>query len=635
MLIYLLPDGPHPRVYHTVNFTDPYNRVPLPNNWAAQLHCLHMDELDLPTATHALDKACWLTAIIDELVFDMVSQTVSCSFSNGPTLQWSLRRQPACVAALEDVLADLAQSRNEQDKERAATQPSPKATTPKQRHVSLPPPVLTKSAKHKKQRSLLSSLISSFNKLGSGTPPQDVPTTPSPSRSSFSPPSSPSRVCWKLAADFLPPSQKTPLAQTLSRPLSMVLQARARSRLVDAFRRFVLAEVKARITPGGYAHWAARCMLRRSENHMAWLVQESGGVFLDLTRPMPPSRMTSALSGKTLVSVGDASTEDGDDEVDRRSLTPSMSTETDGSSIHTPVDSPSHSPFAPPPPPKHTGSTAQRMPRSPSPAEFTAEDWATYQSLNAQCMRLRQLLVRMDAARADTEQDERNFQAVLEVKSRRRAWSNRVYMGGAPLSGIGLALPFRSSPLARCESVTPELLCTTLLEVSTGDHNIATLFPVSEEDEDEEDSVPFSLAPDAALRDLESGLLPPLTRPQMRARTHSMHPMRALDVDLPLCPDPPKLLVPPQPPPMTATRPMTPTPPLYQPLNKSLLETQTKCELFEHAERGGEDEHELGVGVGVRVGPEFTLAMDLPPPYARTVGAEHDGWIDSREEVSC
>ncbi|CCM04491.1 uncharacterized protein FIBRA_06671 [Fibroporia radiculosa] len=626
MLIYLLPAEPHPRLYHAVNFSDPYERVALPTGWAAQLHSIHADELDPPTAIHALDKSSWLTAVIEELVFDLVSLTVSCSFVNGPTIQWPMDTDDACMHMLADVLADLAQSKVESDRERLTV-------SPKEEPAALPQPVSVKPAKHKKQRSILSSLISSFNKLSLSSSHDGMPSSVSPSRPSFLPPPSPrfrpSTISWKPTVAFLPPSKKMPLPAAPSRPLSALLQARARSALVDAFRQFVVPVLRGRfdLRPGGYSTWAARVMLRRTEDHMAWLVQESGGVVPNIMDTMPPfsrNATSSGLSGSTLTSITDASFYVDDDLEgggDQQSLTDSASTETDGSSVHTPVDSPS-TPFG------HisrsntdTHRSAQSVPRSPSPPEFSPEDLATYTSLSSQCVRLRHMLSRMEATRMDAEQDERSYLAVLEVKSRRRAWSNRDYLGGAGMDGMGLALPFRSSPLARCDSVTPDCLINHL-EVTTGDHNISTLFPVSEEDEEDEEAS-IGLVPDAALCDLESGLLPPLQRPSMRPRTRSMRALHALEADMTFSMDAPTLMIPSpspllrKPTPMSAAQSLPPSALLFQPLKKPMLESQTKFELFDTMEHDDED----------AAAPEFTLSMDLPPPYARIGDHGQDGWI--------
>lgn len=643
MLIYLLPADPHPRLYHSVNLTDPYERVAFPAGWAAQLNCVHAEDLDPPTTVHMLDKASWLTAVIEQLVFDLVSQTVSCTFISGPTLQWSFAAQNACVEALEGVLTDLVQSQVEARRERVA------ATPKYEPHPEMfPQPVSVKPGKHKKQRSLLSTLFSGFNKLSlssgqdnscaspsptrsafsspsptrstfsSPSPTRSTFSSPSPTRSTFSPPSSPSRpsrISWKPTVTFLPLSKKIPLPQPPPCLRSNMLEARARSALVDAFRQFVVSELKTRFQLGpNYVTWVAHNMLRRTEDQMAWLVQEAGGVAPSLMDTAPPrtrSLTASDMSGSTLVSVVEAPFYD--DDVDEQSMTDSTSTETDGSSVHTPVDSHAVSPFAPP----ASSSTdihlpRQHVPRSPSPAEFSPEDLAEYTALSAQCLRLRQLVSGMDAARAGMLQDERSFLAVLEVKSRRRAWSNRAFMGSATLAGVGLAMPFRSSPLARCEAVTPELLDARMLETTTGEHNLSTLFPVSEEDE--EDGVPAQVV---TLQAMESGLL---QRPPMRSRTHSMHPVHGLDMALAQEADTPRLLAYPTPPPtgvpVSAQQTLPATALLFQPLKKPMLESQTKLDLFD-TEHGDDS-----------VAPEFTLSMDLPPPYAKIDGRRtHDGWI--------
>ncbi|KAI0943582.1 hypothetical protein AcW1_002716 [Taiwanofungus camphoratus] len=637
MIINLIPsDAQGPHVYFRVNFNEPCETVPLPAGWITQLQCLQMDELEMPGSVHALDKASWLTAVIDELVFDLASQTVCCTLIDGPRMQWSMT-QGACLRALDDVLADVAQSAAELERER--TPPPFKAESSRGEQVApleLPP---AKPTKHKKQRSLLSSLVAGLNKLTlsvctdatHANSPHASPTSSSPSRHSFAFPAlskpAPS-VLWKSTVTFLPPPSKTALPKVPPLPMSTTLLNRARSTLVETFRRYVISELRARMLPGGYGPWVARSMLRRYEEHMAFLVQEAGGAVPDLLHTHLPRGLPSPeLSGTTLVSEPPFY----DEEVDQTSLTDSTSTETDGSSVHTPVDTPSNSPFAHSPDP---GRPAQKVPRSPSPAEFSPEDLATYTALSAHCMRLRQLLAGMDAARENGAADERAFLAVLEVKSRRRAWSNRAYMGGARMAGVGLALPFQSSPLARCEPMTPDRLSAQLLDVATGEHNLSKLFPVTEEEEEEEDPFPpVRLIKDAALRDMESGLLPPLQRPQIRSRTHSLHRLHALDLDLTLAPEAPSLIVPPPPPmplqmtvPTSASQALTSSSLLCQPLKAPVLESQAKFELFDHPANAGVMDDD---------GSEFTLSMDLPPPYSKANEHGRCEWVSNPDPVQC
>lgn len=183
------------------------------------------------------------------------------------------------------------------------------------------------------------------------------------------------------------------------------------------------------------------------------------------------------------------------------------------------------------------------------------------------------------------------MRSVLEIKSRRRAWSNRQYRGSAPVNFVGLATPFRSSPLAQCEPVTAEewvqepmdmTSAFQALSISTAEHDISELFPTSE-DEDE------------SAQDLEMGLLLPtqegLTRsPPVRMRRRSMRTVNPLDPDNDFS--------------------RSPSPKLSTCPEKELV-TGKREAIYD---------------------PDFTLPMDMPPAYspredAHGISAYDQDWI--------
>ncbi|KAL6304724.1 hypothetical protein BKA93DRAFT_260213 [Sparassis latifolia] len=640
MLIFLIPGAPRPNVFFTVSLADPCEYVPLSPGWAAQLHALQADELDMPSSVHALDKATWLLAILTEVTFDLTTLTVSCAFTDGPPIEWPLD-DPACVRMLEDVLADVVLATGELEREREKelqTEREREQQTEPANKAELVP--AAKPVKHKKQRSLLMSLVSSLNKLTqsvcadssapSGLRRTSLLTAPAP------PPGRPPRVSLPLhrppISAFLPPSRKVPLPRVPPPAPSILYQHRARSALVEVFRASIVPALRARMVPGAYRAWAAQNMLQRVEGQMTAIVQDAGGVpalggELDLMR--------GALPGTGRGARRVSSSPFFDDEFDDASLTDSVSTDTDGSSVHTPVDSHSSSPFDHPEKLAAGHGPAQQLPRTPSPPVFSREDLAEYTALSAQCLRLRQVLARAEAAQLDAQHDERAFLAVLEVKSRRRAWSNRAYLGGAHYSGIGLATPFRSSPLARYEPVMPARLAEVgrtrerrqrELDVCTGEINVATLFPVCEEEEEDDMLVGGQkggyqygqlLGPPAITRSGEEGSL---ARPPIRSRTLSMH---SLDLDLVLVPDSPRLQAASLPLPLAPPPALRSPPPSMnvnvnvKPMRPAMLEPRTKFALFEQVD------HPERVLVDDAV--EFTLAMDLPapPPYSRVQVQTH------------
>ncbi|TFY55664.1 hypothetical protein EVJ58_g8110 [Rhodofomes roseus] len=740
MILTLLPPTSAPTLHHPLVLPEPHHaRAPLPVGWAAQLAGLQQDGLDMPPSIHALDGSSGWSAIVEECVFELLDKQgvrVECILVGGGSVVWDVSGDGrACAGMLREALSDLAAAKKEVEKERAAVLPRPSApihhTYPGAGKVewaqssdtlALPPPVASKATKHKKQRSLLFlSSISHTSELWRGR----------------------SFRCKKYSVDnharIPPAARKTPLPYSVARPLSAILHAKARAGLVDAWRRYVLDELRMRLGFGrnvedeldgalcayDYPRWTAARMLRRTEEWMAWLVQEArenGGASPDMdpvsaSRPTSaalsvtipshkPERTASELSGKTLVpaeeegagrevsvEVGEVMyDEEGDGEREVDEWEESVSTEAsscteDSESVHTPVDGEEGAPFQLPfrsPSASHSRVAslvdahpqAADVPRSPTPPSSQA----TYAALSAQRVHLLKLLRSMNTHRATAAQDARSARAVLEVKSRRRAWSSRAYLGRAEGRLCGLATPVRSSPLARCEPTTAAwgVPAEGGLEVCTGECDLKELFPVEEVDEDEEmeemeNLQAISLAgigegDEDALEDLENGLLPPMAVPSpfgastpTRVRTQSMyapsHPnagspfpprgsslAKPADLDLDVHPLPNRapqnlslslpLPLPPTPSPSPAALPGRPltartvsvtNPVSRPPLSASALlfqplkpkfESQTKFALMDH---GGDADDEDGPPY-VKVSVEMEVGVNVREGWVEGVG---------------
>ncbi|EMD36916.1 hypothetical protein CERSUDRAFT_95189 [Gelatoporia subvermispora B] len=615
MLIHLRPPpstNAHPNILFTIAFADPCEKVHIPANWASQLSCIQLDELEMPRTIHALDKSTWLTAILQDVIFDLGAGTIACTFVDGPTVHWPLTSSE-CRAALEGVVADVAQSTLELERERSRKA----AQLASRSDAASPEPAPGKPVKHKRQRSLLMSLVACVNRLTSHPGSSSDSSAPVPTPNPASAPASPRSSC--SSATSRPPSPppsagvRASFQARRTPSTSEHLRRRARSTLVESFRRFVLTELKPLMQPGGYCAWVARSMLRRAEEHMAYLVQEAGGSPPDLLSMSPPRGLLTPPSEPAL-----------DDDADRSSLTDSTSTDTDGSSVHTPVDSPANSPFVPTPPvlPAVIGLALTPLRRTPSPPQFTTEALATYTALAGHCARLRALVSRMDSVATNVAAEEASFLAVLEIKSRRRAWSSRAYMGGARMADVRLATPFRPSPLGRTEPLTPTATSVRELEVTTGESNILTLFPVSEEEEEDDDEERFK---DAPLHRLDSaGRVVPLSRPQIRSRTRSMHPLRALNFDLTLPVDcPPAQAAPPAPVPAPSPAALPPSSLLYQPLKTPVI-----VEHHSQAELCGVS---ACVGVIEATDADDEIPLDMPPPYQKAISHESGEWISGMD----
>lgn len=83
-----------------------------------------------------------------------------------------------------------------------------------------------------------------------------------------------------------------------------------------------------------------------------------------------------------------------------------------------------------------------------------------YTSLHARNVHLRSLLTRVEVVERNAECDRAAQLEILEIKSKRRAWSVRALLGRACADQAGFATPQRSSPLARCAVITPETLAS-------------------------------------------------------------------------------------------------------------------------------------------------------------------------------
>ena len=155
-----------------------------------------------------------------------------------------------------------------------------------------------------------------------------------------------------------------------------------------------------------------------------------------------------------------------DDDMDVVSETASLSrtigTESDDSSVHTP------------------DSTCTFRHGIPAALTINDPNAEAFAALSRRALRLREHLHRAEAARRSVATDETAILAVAEVRGRRRAWLNRQLRGGAHLSHIGFATPALSSQLARFAPIT----------ASSSNPQIASprLFPVVEESEEDLDA---------------------------------------------------------------------------------------------------------------------------------------------------
>lgn len=422
-----------------------------------------------------LDKSVWLVTCLHEVIFDLSGNTgddfvtIRCTFIDGDMREWTFK-DDKCMSKLQGVLKDVEWSHIQSQKEKYERQ----SLDSQHSEVSSSPPPSQK--KHKKQRSLLMTLVC-VNALIQLTICAYISHK---SRSLVSPNSSHSRGSSREPS---PPRSSCPTFPDVPEDLSSHhLRRRARASLIDAFRRFIYSEFSSYFpctgTGFGFLTWVVRSNLRQIDEKLESLLRQAG------------------LAGETRfkgrrnhLSIPESPFYD--DEVEETSLE-SRSTDTDGSSVHTPTE---HSSL---PLNYFQGKSrpVPNCPRSPTPPSPPSSDTMNLlHALSNQSEQWQQLLSQLHHARLATEADEKQVLAVLEIKSRRRAWSNRALLGGARMCNVGFCMPERSSPLSRHVISAEELEMAAFpcgidgVERKMKGLSVASpstmLFPVVEEEEED------------------------------------------------------------------------------------------------------------------------------------------------------
>ncbi|TFK31572.1 hypothetical protein BDQ12DRAFT_618677 [Crucibulum laeve] len=623
MLIKLLPPNPHSTVLFAFSFHDLAEDLTNPLSWTSQMNQLMRDELEVPKTMHSFDKAAGVTSLLEEVMFDLPSGKVSCKFVDGAMEEWPLR-SAGCLVALENVLNDVYDATREDELEREREleiererererqrQERERERFERERRrgdKTIPLPTVMKMPRHKRQRSFFQTIVGSIvNLTSSRMGPSHLPSPP--------------------------PTPITPTALRRSPTLSpRILRRRARSGLVDTYRLYVLSELSRRFPSGGYYIWIIESMLRRSTERMNMLVQQSGS-----QSPMvcvsPQVQEMKCFTPTTMTVPSLFSDDEADDDA-------SGSTDTDGSSIHTPSLS-HHISYRSTP---SSSSADIRYQQHLSKCLESLQDCLTpvhfkeYKSLSQLRSRLYQMLIRANNEVTQAGVEARQRLDVLEIRSRRRAWSNKA-LAGAGVRHYGLAMPPRSSPLAKCmwtadkyeyapDDVVQlprerfELPVSPIRRAMDGPR----LFPVCEEDEYEGDGDDeFGIhgfeddddyegiihdnmdLPDSCMYDEEESAGFPVTfeveRPQIRPRMRTASMYKPWP-EYPSSNSPPKQL--------------TSSSLLCQPVSFSAPQVSSRSITPEP--RKGPIYTELDVSVGnidvavygQHAGDEFTLAMDLP-----------------------
>ncbi|KAG6867661.1 hypothetical protein C0993_012603 [Termitomyces sp. T159_Od127] len=461
MLVHVVPPTAEVQlaaVVFSIVFED-LDAAATPSTWTTQLNNLRLDELEVPTLVHALDKSTGILCLLEEVTFDLSTSTISCRFVDGSMEQWALVGEK-CIKALERVLQDvndssLALERELEEKQRERR----RFEVP-----LLPPP--TKASRHKKQRSLLMTLVASIIPLSSPTNSRLPSPPPTPMNERKPSPTISPRDCRR----------------------------RARSDLVDAFRLYVLSELSKRFPRGGYTTWIIRSMVRRVTETMQNIINEADGSTDSESGLQNQNDRADFYCNAPESSTPTQSVCDDDGET--------ILTDTDGSSVHTPTSL--HVRCAPIPVKRH--SYVSRSPRR----LLSEHSYALYMQHSALVGRLRKLAV-VDQDRQEQEAEElRQHYRLLETQGKRRAWLNQTLTGSVRNQNVdlGMSTVFKSSSLAQNSwsseeyEYVPEDLSQSIqrrqeyeeydkvqLRTKRSQRCLMTpkLFPVSEEDDEDVD----------------------------------------------------------------------------------------------------------------------------------------------------
>lgn len=160
MLLRLVPQAPFPTVLFTLAFPQLPDELPLPASWAYTVDVLQTHDLPPPPSAHALDVSSSHVVLLDMVTFDLARRTLTCTWIDGQSSRHDLT--DPCVAALEDVVADVSlasiEAQREQHRER---HPDAAVTATPPSSLNRPPSAPAAQVKHKRRRSTFFSMVRS------------------------------------------------------------------------------------------------------------------------------------------------------------------------------------------------------------------------------------------------------------------------------------------------------------------------------------------------------------------------------------------------------------------------------------------------------------------------------------------
>ena len=151
MQLKLITQPPTPTILFTLDFANPPEAIPVPPFWVAQLHLVAQDELERPPNWLSFDKSAWAATLLKEVVFNIITRTVTCVFHDHSVKEWyltDLNLFRSLEGILDIVNESSVASEMEHARERALTMPPSRPATPS-----------SKTSRHKKSRSLFQSIV--------------------------------------------------------------------------------------------------------------------------------------------------------------------------------------------------------------------------------------------------------------------------------------------------------------------------------------------------------------------------------------------------------------------------------------------------------------------------------------------
>jgi len=280
MQLQLIPPAPHHQILFDFALPLLPSTLPLPPAYAAQFQLLLDAEIEPPPSPYALDKAVWAVHLIEVVLFDLVNRQVNVKLIDGAVIGWKMHGEETL---LNQVISDIERSGVEAERElREAERKQQEEITAAAAAAAVYLPITqpgsvfdaaryeSKSSGgskpiHRRSRTLFNSLLSALS-LNSISEPSTSSSTGhsveehgrknTSSRSLDAKDESKDVSRSICAIPILSTSEYTyPIRDQLPRkgfPVPKFLRRRARSTLIDCFRRWILPEVREHLKWGAF-----------------------------------------------------------------------------------------------------------------------------------------------------------------------------------------------------------------------------------------------------------------------------------------------------------------------------------------------------------------------------------------------